>query len=150
MTIEEFNSIIDFAIEREKEAVQFYRDLQGMAKFKAQVDLLKDLEDMEKGHIVVLEDIRKKGPSDEKPKKVTNLKISDYLVEAPPTVNMTYQDIVITAMKREEASFKLYTDMASQYEGTELSNTFSRIAAEEAQHKLKFEKIYDDEFLKDN
>lgn len=150
MRIEDFNEVIDFAIEREKEAVQFYRDLQKMVKFKAQVDLLKELEDMEKGHIVILEKIRKEGPEKAEPQAVQNLKISDYLVEAKPTSEMSYQDILITAMKREEKSYQLYTDLANEYKGTELSKVFEKIASEEAQHKLKFEKIYDEEFYKEN
>lgn len=150
MQIEEFNAIMDFAVEKEKEAVQFYRDLQHMTKFKAQVDILKDLEDMEKGHIIVLEGIRKKGSEEIKPKEVKDLKISNYLLEAVPTGNMTYQDILITAMKREEASQKLYSDLAEEYKGTELFAIFERLAGEEAEHKFKFEKIYDQEFLKEN
>jgi len=57
MTEKDFNEILDFAVEREKESVRFYRDLQQEAKFKDQIDMLKDLEAMEMGHIKVIEGI---------------------------------------------------------------------------------------------
>jgi rubrerythrin len=63
---------------------------------------------------------------------------------------LTYQDIVIIAMKREEASRNLYADLAERFAGSDTGALFSRLSAEEAEHKLRFEKIYDDEILKDN
>ncbi len=150
MTTKEFNEVIDFAVEREKEAVQFYNDLQDIAKFAAQKIMLAELEDMERGHIRVLEGIRSKGTSEKSVGKVPTLQISEYLVEAKPTAQMTYQDIIVTAMKREEKSKALYEYLAGQVDDADLSAVLLRIAAEEAQHKLRFEKIYDEEILKDN
>ncbi len=150
MTINEFHDVIDFAVEREKEAVQFYTDLQEIAKFAAQKVMLGELADMERGHIRVLEGIRKQGNTDKAVASVPDLQISDYLVPAKPTAQMTYQDIIITAMKREEKSKALYENIASKIDDAELAATLLRIAAEEAQHKLRFEKIYDEEILKDN
>ena len=150
MTSKEFNEVIDFAVEREKEAVQFYTDLQEIAKFAAQKVMLGELADMERGHIRVLEGLRQKGNTDKAVAKVPNLQISEYLVPAKPTAQMTYQDIIITAMKREEKSKALYENLAARIDDEELSSVLLRIAAEEAQHKLRFEKIYDEEILKDN
>ena len=153
MTLENFNEVIDFAVDREKDAVAFYTDLQDMAKFAAQKEMLAELADMERGHIMMLETLRAKGPQEvetEQAKTVPNLKISEYLVEAPPTANMTYQDILVTAMKREEKSYALYTKMAQLLEGQPSSYVLMRIAQEEAGHKLRFEKLYDEEVLKDN
>ena len=63
MTTQEFNEILDFAVAREREAVQFYRDLQQEAKFQDQREMLKELEAMEMGHIEVIENIRRRGVS---------------------------------------------------------------------------------------
>ncbi len=150
MTTKEFHEVIDFAVEREKEAVQFYVDLQEVAKFAAQKVMLGELADMERGHIRVLESIRQQGGTEKAVASVPNLQISEYLVPAKPTAEMTYQDIIITAMKREEKSKALYENLASKIDDEELSAMLLRIAAEEAQHKLRFEKIYDEEILKDN
>jgi rubrerythrin len=150
MERENFNEIIDFAIEREQEAVKFYHDLQGMVLFKARQEMLRELEDMEKGHVKTLEGIRKGSTKITESPKVQNMKISDYLVEAKPAADMSYQDIIITAMKREEASVQLYTDLANLSADAAVKQLFLNLTAEEAKHKLKFEKIYNDEILKDN
>ena len=148
MTEQEFNAILDFAIEREKEAVEFYRDLQNEAKFTAHIEMLKELEAMEMGHIVVIESIREKGLDPELIKKSTNLKISEYITNELSEEELSYQNILIRAMKREENSFKLYSEMSLKFADTEISTLFRRLAADEAQHKLHFEMLYD-EFIRD-
>lgn len=145
-----FQEIIEFAIDREREAVQFYRELQDIVQFAPRRELLRELEDMEKGHIKVLENIRTGKTSARTIPTVLNLRISEYLVPAPPTPQMSYQDIILTAMKREETSLRLYDDLAKLSADPQLKELFMRLSAEEAKHKLHFEKIYDDEILKDN
>jgi len=150
MDKEKFNEIIDFAIKGEQEAVEFYQQLQAMVSFAAKKDMLHDLEEMEKGHIKALENLRQNEINDITIPKVQNLRISDYLVEVKPTADMSYQDIIITAMKREESSCNLYSSLADNSDDMKVKNLFLRLAAEEAKHKLNFEKIYDEEILKDN
>jgi rubrerythrin len=47
-------------------------------------------------------------------------------------------------MKREEVAVKLYQDLASRSDNQESTKLFNLLAQEEAQHKLTFEKMYDD------
>ena len=150
MTKEKFNEVIDFAIQGEKDAVVFYHELQTKSKFQAQKIMLKEYEDMEKGHVIVLENIRKKGMQNIAIKEVTNLNISEYLVDVEPSADMDYQDILIVAMKKEEQAQKLYTNMAGNFPGTELETLFLKLASEEAEHKLQFETLYDEHVLKEN
>ena len=150
MNTEKFNEIINFAIEREKEAVEFYQDLQTKTKFTAQQEMLKELEEMEKGHIRVLTKIKEQGKAKQETEYVQDLQISDYLVASEPSNNLSYQDILIIAMKREEASKTLYSNMATLVQDAELKQLFKRLASEETGHKLKFEKLYDEEILKEN
>ena len=150
MNREDFKAIILFAIEREREAVTFYEDLQGKAKFNSQKEMLKELEMMERGHITILSNIMDKGAENIVHKEVEDLHISDYLVNEEPKGELTYQDILIVAMKREEASTKLYKDLALRFKSTETEGVFQRLTEEEAGHKLRFEKLYDEEILKNN
>lgn len=150
MTKEKFNEAIDFAIDGEKEAIEFYQELQQKTKFQARKEMLKDLENMEKGHIVILENIRSKGIQNVTIKEVTNLNISEYIVNVKPYDDMTYQDILIIAMKKEEQAQKLYTNLAGNFPGTELEKLFLKLASEEAGHKLQFETLYDEHILKEN
>jgi rubrerythrin len=148
----EFTKILDFAVEREEEAIKFYQDLQQMVQFKEKQELLREFESMERGHVVVLENIRKNVKENLATPlaKIQNLSISDYLIEAKPTEDMTYQDILITAMKREERANKLYSDLANQAFDTQTRQLFLRLAGEESKHKLYFEKLYDDFILSEN
>jgi rubrerythrin len=150
MRKDDFNAIIDFAVDREKEAVEFYQDLQNKAKFAEMIEMLKDLETMEMGHITFLEKVREKGLEKVEVKEVMDLHISDYMVDIDPTPEMDYQNILIVAMKREEKSKALYEDLAVRFAGTEIEKLLLKIAADESDHKLKFEKLYDEHVLREN
>lgn len=147
---EKFNRIIDHAINRENEAVHFYQKLQGMATFSEKKKLLRNLEKIEEGHKNTLEQIRRKKIGEITIPDVQNLRISEYLIEVPLTEEMSYQDILITAMKREEAANKLYTELADRSTGPEIKKLFHKLASEEAKHKLKFEEMYDEEILNED
>jgi rubrerythrin len=144
-----FEEIINFAIEREKETVEFYQNLQTKVRFKNQKNMLKDLEKMEEGHIKILKNLRQKKLKDLKLKEVLDLKISNYLVEKEPTEDMDFQDILIVAMKREEASTNLYKDLSTKVDA-ETKKLFLKLAQEEAGHKLQFETLYDEHVLREN
>jgi rubrerythrin len=150
MNSKKFNEIIDFAINREYDAMKFYQDMQGMVKFNSQKELLKDFELMEEGHAEILKNIRNTDFKEIEIPEIENLEISDYIVESKPTSDMSYQDIIILAMKREEASYRLYNDMADRVGNQNIKKLFLKLASEEAKHKLHFEKIYDKEILTEN
>ncbi len=150
MGFESLNDILDFAVKREKEAVLFYKELQDIAKFSAQRKMLLELEAMERGHIEILENIRYTTLELIKIPEIENLKISDYLVKSKPNEDMSYQNILIAAMKKEESANNLYNDLANKVDNPEYKKLFLKLASEEAKHKLYFEKIYNDEILTEN
>lgn len=150
MKKDDFNAIIDFAVDREKEAVEFYKDLQSKARFDEMKEMLKDLETMERGHITFLEKVRERGMEKVEVDEVNDLSISDYMVEVEPKPDMDYQDILIIAMKREQKSKELYEELAKRFAGSEVEKILLKIAADETEHKLRFEKLYDEFVLKEN
>lgn len=152
MDKKKFNEILNFAVEREQEAVRFYQELQKMAQFKEQQSLLSEFENIERSHIVMVENIRKNVLEniDAPLPDIENLAISDYLIDVEPSENMTYQDILIVAMKREEKAQKLYSDLADKTVDRETKKLFSKLASEESKHKLYFEKLYDEVILSEN
>jgi len=79
--------------------------------------------------------------------KVTNLKIADYVADVEPKPDMDYQDTLIMAMKKEKASFLLYTNLAEEVKNQVQKQIFLSLAQEEAKHKLRFEIEYDNEVL---
>ena len=150
MSKEKFNEILNYAIERENEAAEFYRYMQDIVKFESQKDLLKEYELMEESHARALKTISESSMEEISISQVQNLKISDYVVDKQPSPDMTYQDIIIIAMKREEAANRLYTQMAEKITDQKIKKLFEKLAEEELKHKLHFEKIYDDEFFDEN
>jgi rubrerythrin len=83
-------------------------------------------------------------------KQVTDLKIVDYLVDIMPSPDMDYQEALIIAMKREKASFKLYTDLAAVAGIENLQSLFTALAQEEAKHKLRLETEYEKDIYSEN
>ena len=142
--------IIDFAIEKEQEAVDFYTDLAQSVKNAQVSEELRKFAAIEMGHKEKLEELDLASWTAEKPDTVVDLKIADYIVEQQPSPDMDYQDIIAIAMKRELAAQRLYTDLARLAAGSATEEVFRQLASEEAQHKNYFEKIWDDQILAEN
>ena len=151
MKDDKFNEIISFAIQREQEAVKFYQGLMTNVQFSERKNLLHEIEMMERDHRRVLErlqtQIEKESITSIIIYEVENLHISDYIVETSQNGELRYQDVLIIGMKREEASFTLYTDLAERSTDDDVKKLFLKLASEEARHKLFFERIYDEEIL---
>lgn len=149
----EFKSIddaLDFAIQSEQEAVDFYTNLADGAKNQSMRKVFIQFTNEEKGHKKRLINIKKKGTFEFSDEKVFDLKIGDYLIDIEATSDMSYQDALILAMKKEKSAFKLYSNLAGIAPNSELKNIFLALAQEEAKHKLSFEIEYDDNILKEN
>jgi rubrerythrin len=147
MTFKSIDEILGFAIDKEKEAVTFYTELSKKESIAALTRTFKELAQEEAKHVKLLANISKnqKGIDSYELKKVTDLKISDYLVEMEYTEGMLMQDILVLAMKREEMAVKLYTNLAMGSVDDEFAKLFKLLAQEEAKHKLTFERLYDDD-----
>jgi rubrerythrin len=152
--MEKFKSIdeiLDYAIQSEQDAVDFYQNLAEKTNNIAVKKIFIQNANEEKGHKLKLQKIKDDGLfSDEFAGGVPDLKISDYTVTKPPSKIDDYADALRLAMHREKGAFKLYTKLANSTENAELKKIFSRLAVEEANHKLKFELEYDEFVLKDN
>ena len=144
------DEVLDFAIEKESEAVAFYTDWSQTVENKAVARVLLDFAGEEKLHEAYIKDVRSGKKVPEGPKEVTDLSISDYLVDASPTESMDYQTTLMVAMQKEKSAFRLYTKLASVSPNEDVKKLFLTLAQEEAKHKLKLETIYDDEILRDN
>jgi rubrerythrin len=148
MDEKKFKEIIQFAIGREKDAIDFYSRASQMVKLSGTRELFLDFAKQEEGHKKKLEGVMAGKVEVAKIEKVPNLKISDYLVDAELRPDIAYADILRIAMKREERSVKLYTDLTEKNVDKNLNNLFTFLIQEESKHKYALEKLYDDEVLK--
>lgn len=144
------DEILDYAISCEEEAVRFYNDLASRAKDSGMRTIFENYAKEEEGHKKKLLGIKSSGNFEASTEKILDLKVADYLVEVEQTGDISYQDALILAMKREKAAFRLYTDMAASSRDPELKVVLQGLAQEEAKHKLHFELTYDDEILTEN
>jgi rubrerythrin len=148
MDEKKFKEIIQFAIDKEIKSFNFYTSASQVAKYSGAKELFSELANEEVGHRKLLERLDMEKVAQAKFEKIPDLKISDYLVEAELRPDMPYADILRTAIKMEERALKLYNDMKESNKDEDLKKLFSFLANEEAKHKLRLEKIYDEEILK--
>ncbi len=146
MSFESFEKILEFAIDKEKEAVLFYENLAEQAHPTGAREMLEGFAKEEKKHQTMLENMMddKAKISGYQFKWVPDLKRSNYLIETDFQEDMGYADLLRLAMKREENSLNLYNDLMGRVEIEELNQTLKILAQEEAGHKLKLETLYDD------
>jgi rubrerythrin len=144
------NDILDFAIEQEQEAVNFYRELAANANTRDMQAVFEEFAHEEIKHKTRLLDIKEKGLYKMEEANVKDLKIGDYLVNVKPTPGMSYSDALVLAMKKEKAAFKLYMNLSERAHNEEMKNIFLSLAQEESRHKLRFELEYDEFILREN
>jgi len=144
------DDILDFAIAREQDAVDFYNRLAGKARNNDMRQIFEQFAREEMGHKARLAKIKEEGVITLPTEKVVDLKIADYVVLDSERDDMTYEQALVLAMKREKAAFKLYLALSEKVEKTEYKELFKQLAQEESRHKLRFELEYDEFVLKDN
>ena len=143
-----FEEIIQFAIEKEIHAFNFYTKANEMAKYSGTKELFLELAKEEEGHRKLIENLNMEKITYARIEKIPDLRISDYMVEVEFRPDMLYDEILRMAMKMEEHSLKLDNDLKDSSTDEGIKRLFTFLAGEEAKHKLRLEKIYDEEILK--
>jgi rubrerythrin len=141
-TFKSFNEVMDFAINSEIEAVNFYKMLADFAEKPEMAEVLLDLALQESEHKAKLEAV-KAGSIVIDDQEVGDLGITDKVDDVKPYAKMNYVDLLVIGMKKEEAARKLYTDLATLSQTQEIRDIFLKLAQEEAEHKMRYELEYD-------
>jgi rubrerythrin len=145
----DFNSteeILNYAIEREKEAAAFYEEISNKEAFSGTKKTFEGFAKEERKHQAMLENfsVNKEKIAEYKLEWITDIKRSDYLVDIEYEPGMHYTDILRLAMKREEKALKLYNDLAQKTDNSDVIKLFQILCQEEAKHKGFLEGLYDD------
>ncbi|PKK83123.1 MAG: rubrerythrin [candidate division Zixibacteria bacterium HGW-Zixibacteria-1] len=151
MKLDSINKVLDFAIEKEQDAADFYTDLASKMKKKNMKEIFEQFALEEKSHKAKLQQV-KGGKLDLSPvnQKIMDLKIAETLADVDTDGKFDYQQALIVAMKNEKNSYRLYTDLAGMIDDPSVKQLFLGLAQEEAKHKLRFEIAYDDDILVEN
>jgi rubrerythrin len=132
-----YSSTLDFAIEREELLHRYYTLLARWAKTEEMRVVLTNFAQEVLQHKAKLSSLKrqKAEPPEE---KIRNLKISDYMTDVKPKLEMTYEDKLVFIMKKAADSLRLYRDLAAITSDDDLRDTFLTLAQDEAKHKKRF------------
>jgi hypothetical protein len=149
MEFENLEAIVDFAIDKEREAAEFYQKISDDEEdFSGSKQMFAEFAAEEKKHEMILLEFKTQGVSkslqEYQLKWITDIKRSNYLVNLSYEKGMPYNEILLLAMKREEKALKLYNDFLEQADTDESKKLFKVLCQEEAKHKLALETMYDD------
>lgn len=153
MEFENLEAIVNFAIEKEREAAEFYQKISDDEEdFAGSKQMFAEFATEEQKHEKILLEFKTEGISkslqEYQLKWITDIKRSNYLVDLSYEKGMPYNEILLLAMKREEKALKLYNDFLEQADTDESKKLFKILCQEEAKHKLALETMYDDYMAK--
>ncbi len=142
--------IIAFAVRREIEAAEGYARIAGRATTPGLRELADDLRRQEEAHRRLLEGLtaealRKLGTS-----YVPDLHVVDALADEKSSGDMSVQDMLIFAAKKEARAVALYESLARLAGASGNERVFLFLAGQEREHKLKIEAEYEKQVLQEN
>lgn len=144
MEDKKISAVIDLAIQKEEEAITFYRELNKKIHDQGTKDTIEWIAGEEKKHKAFLVSYREghQGPDALKMRTAVNYKIAEHLKE-PPIENVTDgADVFLMASHRELKSYKFYSELAHLHPEGDLRTTLLKMASEELAHKEKMEYLY--------
>lgn len=139
--------VIAFAVEKEEAAYQLYSTTAQHVQSPAARKMLEEMAAQELGHKRMMEAMTQDKLAQYDFNKVPDLKIGDYLLDVEVKEGMSFRDVLVFAMKSEEAAYKLYTAALALAEAPEVKNALQLMANEEKKHKYLLETMYDDKVL---
>ena len=139
--------VVGFAIQKEENTMEFYLDCAGRAKNPGIKAFFQEMAEEEERHREMLAGLDPQDLSDIRLERTEDLRIGDYLVDLPFHPDITYQDALILAMKKEEKAHAFYAGWKDKCANEKTARLFEILAEEEAKHKHRLETIYDEEIL---
>ena len=136
--------IIEIAIEREKEAYDFYMDIHGKVTEAAVQETLNFIANEEKKHREFLVKYRDGGFGVDtlRMNDPIEYKIAEHLQEPEVKADMRSEEVYLVAAHRENRSYHFYTDLAGLHPDGDLNELLLKVASEELRHKEKMEYLY--------
>ena len=148
-----FERLVNLAIQREEEAHDFYMHAAKESEFKSSAKLLQDLAKQEIIHKEKLQKALKSGVCGtftcETEEELEKMNLSQYLIDIPLKSSSTPQDVLIVAIKREDASHSFYKALSELTNSGVHRAVFETLAGEEEVHKTRLQNMYDDIFQPD-
>ena len=142
MKNDEFKSIIDFAIENEIEAYEFYRDAAEKIENPELKDVFKDLAKEEMEHRKFLQDFLVSEANTINLDAGVDYKVSETIDKPVLSVEMDFSDAIALAIKNEEEAMHMYSSLAEACVDDEEKDLFLGLEEMERMHKTRLEKLF--------
>ncbi len=140
-------AIIKRAIVLEEESASMYTAAACGIKNAPLRKRLEEMAEQERGHKAKLEEILtgnvRWAIRRSKSEAVPDLRLSDHLEAKPLDANADYQDVLLTAARREKAAYDFYQAMGEMVDDKFVKSVFEMLASEELRHKYEVEKTYE-------
>ncbi|MCL4478872.1 MAG: ferritin family protein [Deltaproteobacteria bacterium] len=147
----QYKDIIEFAVDRELNAYDFYTGAQKRARTSGAKSMLQELAAQELKHKQRLEALHLE---ENVMLDLSKLDIADYTdsesIETDMQYHLEYQQILLIALRREKSSVRLYTDIKSLMKEKEKQQLFEWLVKEEQSHYDRLQKEYDTYVLTEN
>jgi len=134
--------VLELAIQREAQAHEFYMKLASMVRNPEMTRVMEDLASEEVSHMAKLEAIRG-GDEQFGDDIITNTGVADHLAAVPVHPSMSYTELLVVGIQKEDRSCRLYRQLAAAASRRDVREIFLRLAQQESEHKLRFEIEYE-------
>ncbi|MBC8481535.1 MAG: ferritin family protein [Planctomycetes bacterium] len=132
--------IIEYAINREKHAYNFYKALSEHVTSERLSEVFAAFAEEEKGHKERLEfELMKQGLTVRDDSDSEEANGREYGLEEGVKVDMDYEDALVVAISKEDLAFRFYVEQAGKVSEKGSKEVLLALAQEEARHKLRFE-----------
>jgi rubrerythrin len=152
---DQLTKILKGAVHVEEESFKLYTIAQEKAKLASSKSFLKELAETELEHkrklIEVINDKMQVQSIGSQRGELQDLGIVDYMKDITRlSEDPDYQEILTYAAQREKRTHDYYLLLAKKFQRTRVGDLFQKLAEEELEHKIKIEKEYDENLLKEN
>lgn len=135
-------TIIEFAIQSEIDAHEFYKDAENKVKSESLKEIFKELSEEELKHKNLLIDFLKGDLHEIKLKEFDDFKISETIDKPVLSVDMEFSDAIALAIKNEEEAMNMYKALADACVDEIERKLFLELMNMEQMHKARLEEIY--------
>jgi rubrerythrin len=137
------DEVLEFAIERELEANQFYLTLAKQMNKPLVKKMFEELAAEELEHKAKLEfEIIKEGKVVALKAQAADFHEEDFIIDSPDSLDMDYKDVLVLGIHKEDTSFRLYVELLSIVRDMDVRETLFSLVEEEVRHKQRFEDEY--------
>ncbi len=141
------DEIIKFAVEREDTAYKLYKRAAELSTSISSKKMFEELAQEEATHKDVFVKIDDEKAESHKLCTLPESSIAKYLAEVSFQPDMSYSQIIASALKTEENAYQLYKTAAGMTEDPKLQKVLMNFADVELGHRRRLEAIYDERVM---